>query len=232
MLHTCQWKVAGISEGLTVMKQNSFYIIIGIIGLIEVLLFWGSILVSNPFIIAVGFVAGALLYFILRRNVTDCYADERQNLINMKTALATLKAFWVSFFSVNLAMVVYVFSAPLGFQKITYAVRSQDAVVRGSLSGAGNLVHGMNMSRPQIDGYTVAITVHQNASDTVYSAASAGSPMEVANLFPAPPEMIAISHLGIFGVIQILLLVLMLFIYVAFRMYYSHKFGEWDDDEE
>ena len=56
--------------------------------------------------------------------------------------------------------------------------------------------------------------------------------MEVVNLFPASTEMIAISHLGIFGVIQIPLLVLMLFIYVAFRIYYSHKFGEWDDNEE
>lgn len=55
--------------------------------------------------------------------------------------------------------------------------------------------------------------------------------MEI-NLLPAPSEMISISHLGIFGGIQIFLLVLMLFIYVAFKMYYSHKFGEWDDDEE
>ena len=41
----------GVSAGLTVMKQNTFYIIIGIIGLIEVLLFWESIQLSNPFII-------------------------------------------------------------------------------------------------------------------------------------------------------------------------------------
>ena len=80
----------GVSAGLTVMKQNTFYIIIGIIGLIEVLLFWESIQLSNPFIIGVGFFVGAVLYFVLRRKVTDCYADERQNLIDMKTASATL----------------------------------------------------------------------------------------------------------------------------------------------
>ena len=97
-MHTSPQKAGGVSAGLTVMKQNNFYIIIGIIGLIEVLLFWESIQASNPFIIGVGFVAGALLYFVLRRKVTDCYADERQNLIDMKTASATLKAFWVSFF--------------------------------------------------------------------------------------------------------------------------------------
>ncbi len=217
----------GVSAGLTVMKQNNFYIIIGIIGLIEVLLFWESIQVSNPFIISVGFVAGVLLYFVLRRKVTDCYADERQNLIDMKTASATLKAFWVSFFSVNLATVVYVFSVPLGFQNFIVSVPGPHKV--NSVPETGNgLSHAMNLTQP-VDG-SVAITIHQNVTDAVYSATAA--PMEVINIFPAPPEMIAISHLGIFGVILILLLVLMLFIYVAFRVYYSHKFGEWDDDEE
>ena len=220
--------VAGIQAGLTIMKQNNFYIIIGIIGLIEVLLFWESIQASNPFIIGVGFVAGALLYFILRRNVTDCCADERQNLIDMKTASATLKAFWVSFFSVNLATVVYVFSASLGFQKFIVSVYQPGEV--STLSESKNsLIHGINFTQPPMDS-SVAFTIHQNATDAVYSVTTA--PMEVVSIFPTPPEMIAISHLGIFGVIQILLLVLMLFIYVAFRIYYSHKFGEWDDDEE
>ena len=211
------------------MKQNNFYIIIGIIGLIEALLFWESIQFSNPFIIGAGFAAGALVYFILRRNVTDCYTDERQNLIDMKTASATLKAFWVSFFSVNLATVVYVFSAPLGFQKFTVSYR--DPSGPGTLHETGNsLINGMNLTQPVTDNHSIAITIHQNATDAVYSTGTV--PVEVVNLFPAPPEMIAISHLGIFGMIQILLLVLMLFIYVAFRIYYSHKFGEWDDDEE
>ncbi len=220
--------VAGIQAGLTIMKQNNFYIIIGIIGLIEVLLFWESIQASNQFIIGVGFVAGALLYFVLRRKVTDCYADERQNLIDMKTASATLKAFWVSFFSVNLATVVYVFSASLGFQNFIVSVPGPHKI--NSVQDAGNgVLHAMNLTQPPVDG-SVAFTIHQNVTDVVYSVTA--DPMEVINIFPAPPEMIAISHLGIFGVIQILLLVLMLFIYVAFRIYYSHKFGEWDDDEE
>jgi len=221
--------MAGISAGLTVMKQNNFYIIIGIIGLVEVLLFWESIQSSNPFIIGVGFVAGALLYFILRRKVTDCYADERQNLIDMKTASATLKAFWVSFFSVNLATVVYVFSASLGFQNIIVSI-PEPSEANAMYEVGNSLIHGINFTRPLTDNYSVAITIHQNATDAIYYTNAAK--MEVINVFPTPPEMIAISHLGIFGVIQILLLVLMLFIYVAFRIYYSHKFGEWDDDEE
>ena len=214
------------------MKQNTFYIIIGIIGLLEVLLFWASIQLSNPFIIAVGFIVGAGLYFVLRRKITDCSADERQNMIDMKTASATLKAFWVSFFTVNLATVVYVFSAPLGFQNIMYRVVARDVTNVGAevMNETGKLAHNVIASKPPTDAYSVAITLHQNATDAVSTVGSA--PMEVINLFPAPPEMIAISHLGVFGGIQILLLVLMMFIYAAFRIYYSHKFGEWDDDEE
>ncbi|MDU9376173.1 hypothetical protein McpSp1_07650 [Methanocorpusculaceae archaeon Sp1] len=211
------------------MKQNTFYIIIGIIGLLEVLLFWASIQFSNPFIIAIGFIAGACLYFGLRRTVTDCYEDERQNMINMKTASATLKAFWVSFFTVNLATVVYVFSIPLGFKNITYNVVTHNTGP-AVMNEAGKVVQNVAAYKPPTDAYSVAITVYPNANDVV--AAANSTSMEVVNLFPAPPEMIAISHLGIFGVIQILLLVLMIFIYAAFRIYYSHKFGEWDDDEE
>lgn len=210
------------------MKQNNFYIIIGIIGLIEVLLFWESIQLSNPFIIGVGFVAGCLMYFILRRKVTDCYADERQNLIDMKTASATLKTFWVSFFSVNLATAVYVFSAHLRFQSIAFTVREPSAP--NNMAKVGNsLINGGNFTRPAMDS-SVIVTIHENASDVAYSVGS--TMQEVITLFPSPPEMIAISHLGVFGVIQILMLILMLFVYAAFRIYYSHKFGEWDDDEE
>ncbi|MDV0442106.1 DUF2178 domain-containing protein [Methanorbis furvi] len=213
------------------MKQNTFYIIIGIIGLLEVLLFWASIQFSNPFIIAIGFIAGACLYFGLRRTVTDCYEDERQNMINMKTASATLKAFWVSFFTVNLATVVYVFSVPLGFKNITYNVISPTTGAGPEIANAtGKLAHNMAAYQPPVDAYSVAITLHPSANDAL--AVVNSTQMEVVTLFPGPPEMIAISHLGIFGVIQILLLVLMIFIYAAFRIYYSHKFGEWDDDEE
>lgn len=213
------------------MKQNSFYIIVGIIGLIEVLLFWASIQCSNPFIIATGFVIGAVLYFVLRRTITDGYADERQNMIDMKTASATLKAFWVIFFSVNLATVVYVYGAALWVQNVSFTlIRNASEITSNAASHAGNLIHaGINTTVPVFSGNSVALTIHENVSEVYYAVTTV--PVEI-NLLPVPPEMIAISHLGIFGGIQILLLVLMLFIYVAFRMYYSHKFGEWDDDEE
>jgi uncharacterized membrane protein len=39
-------------------------------------------------------------------------------------------------------------------------------------------------------------------------------------------------HFGYFGMMQLILLCLMIFLYVGFRMYYARKYGEWDDDEE
>lgn len=49
---------------------------------------------------------------------------------------------------------------------------------------------------------------------------------------PEDKPMISPNHLGMYAFGQILLLCLMIFLYVAFRIYYSHKYGEWDDDEE
>ena len=211
------------------MKQNTFYICIGIIGILEVLFFWASIQLSNPFIIAMAFLVGAVLYFALHRQVTDRYVDERQNLIDMKTASATLKAFWVSFFSVNLAAVAYVFSGPLGLSGI-----SIKAVVIEPAERWPRLMQSLNETGIPDHMNQVAITLHTNVSNVTDAVASGDSLMQMHqfSLFPAPPEMIAISHLGVFGMIQIFLLVLMMFIYVGFRMYYSHKFGEWYDDEE
>lgn len=208
------------------MKQNTFYILVGIIGLVLFMLFGVSIRLSNPFIIAAAFIVGAVLYFYFKKQVTDSSHDERQNMIDMKTASATLKAFFVSFFTVNLATVVYVFSVPLGIHKVMFT-RSipGEMAVRGS--GQFDLMNNLNASEMN----SVAITIHTEAEssavDVVYNVTT-----HAIQLIPAPPEMIAVSHLGIFGAIQILLLILMLFIYVGFRVYYSHQLGEWDDDEE
>lgn len=219
ILYTPAGRGRGISR--EIMKQNTFYLIIGIIGILELLCFWTSIQLSNPFIIAIAFLAGAVIYFVLRRHVSDRYVDERQNLIDMKTASATLKVFWVSFFSVNLAVLAYVFSVPLGLNKL-------GTITFGSPSESHNpgVFQHLNDTGFSDQVSQVAITVHSNVTDV------AGEVVEHVPLFTAPPEMIAISHLGTFCLIQTFLLLLMMFIYVGFRVYYSHKFGEWDDDEE
>lgn len=48
---------------------------------------------------------------------------------------------------------------------------------------------------------------------------------------PVPAEE-SLLHIGWFGFGQLALLCLMLFLYVAFRIYYARKYGEWETDEE
>jgi uncharacterized membrane protein len=46
---------------------------------------------------------------------------------------------------------------------------------------------------------------------------------------PPPSEFLSF---GIFGFIQLALLCLIIFLYVAFRIYYARKYGEYESDEE
>jgi len=39
-------------------------------------------------------------------------------------------------------------------------------------------------------------------------------------------------HLGYFGLLQMILLCFIAFLYIGFRVYYARKYGEWDSDEE
>jgi len=112
------------------MRKNTFYIISGLFAVLLLLLFWLSIQFSNPVIIGVSFVIVAVLFFVMKMRVTDIVQDERSILIEMKSASATIKAAVVLFVTVNLATVVYVFSGPLGFHKLTYD-RSVNPMVPG-----------------------------------------------------------------------------------------------------
>lgn len=47
-----------------------------------------------------------------------------------------------------------------------------------------------------------------------------------------PPDALDLPIFGGFAVFQMVLLCLMIFLYVGFRMYYARKYGEWDTDEE
>ena len=98
------------------MKRNSFYILIGIIALIEVAIFWLSVELEMPVLIQVAFILGILLIYGARRTVEDRIEDERTNMITQKAALRTLEVFWVVFFAVNLGSAVFAFSRPLGLR--------------------------------------------------------------------------------------------------------------------
>jgi uncharacterized membrane protein len=94
------------------MKQNSFYILAGIVGLIEVGLFYLSVEFSNPTLITVGFIAGVLLLYAAQRLITDRRVDERAALINQRAGMATFMVFWVIFFAISLGSAVIGLGAP------------------------------------------------------------------------------------------------------------------------
>jgi uncharacterized membrane protein len=71
----------------------------------------------------------------------------------------------------------------------------------------------------------------------IFAAFSIGAVMEVLHVpsFPRPfpqerpPEILPPR---LMGYIQLGLLILMIFLYVGFRIYYARKYGEWETDEE
>jgi uncharacterized membrane protein len=71
----------------------------------------------------------------------------------------------------------------------------------------------------------------------VFCAISIGAVMKMLYVptfprdFPTgnPPEILGPRMMGYF---QLGLLCLMIFLYVGFRIYYAHKYGDWETDEE
>ncbi|SDK45747.1 DUF2178 domain-containing protein [Methanoculleus thermophilus] len=98
------------------MKRNSFYLLVGIVALIEVGIFWLSVEIERPILIQAAFILGVLLIYLARRRVEETIEDERTAMITQKAALRTLEVFWVVFFAVSLGSAVIEFSKPLGLR--------------------------------------------------------------------------------------------------------------------
>lgn len=98
------------------MKQNTFYLLAGIVGLAEVGIFWLSVELRQPFLITVAIIAGIGLLYALRNRITDRKEDERSSLITQKAAVSTLQVFWVLFFAISLGGAVIGLGAP-GFPR-------------------------------------------------------------------------------------------------------------------
>lgn len=69
---------------------------------------------GKPFLILCigGIVAAVAAYIICRKKISGISGDEREMLIDMKTASATLKAAAVVYLAVNIPLAVYAFSFP------------------------------------------------------------------------------------------------------------------------
>ncbi len=94
------------------MKQNTFYILAGIIGLLEVGVFWISVHFLIPYLITIVFIVGVLLLYLAWRKIADRQVDERSVLINQKAGMATFMVFWVIFFATSLGGAVIGLGAP------------------------------------------------------------------------------------------------------------------------
>ena len=145
------------------MKKNTFYVICGILAVMLVVLFYYAVQVRMPVLIIIGVLIALGLFFLLRRMVTDIFADERQTLIDMKTCAATLKTGAALFILGNIPIAIYAFSIP-------------PMIMRG----------------PR---------------------------------FVPPPASLPLSQLGVFSLFELSLLVAVLFLYVAFHIHYTHKYG-------
>ena len=149
------------------MKRNTFYLIAGVIAVIEVAVFWWALSTSTPLLIEVAFVLGIAALYLARRSITEVIEDERTAMITQKAALRTFEIFWVVFFALGLGQVV------IGFKKVP--------------------------DLPQ--QFQPMIPQHQ-------------------------------PHAEQTGILMLALLCLAIFTYVGFRMYYSHKYGELDEEQD
>jgi len=98
------------------LNPNTFYLIVGIIVLIEVVLFWVSIEIDNALLIQAAVLIGIILIYLAKGRVESGLEDERTQFIAQKAALSTLEVFWVIFFVISLGSVVMGLNRPIHFQ--------------------------------------------------------------------------------------------------------------------
>jgi uncharacterized membrane protein len=94
------------------MKKNSFYLLVGCVALVLLVIFWYSIEYSVHFLTEIAFVIGVVVLYFARRRVTDLVEDERSAKITEKAALRTLQVFWVLFAVFAIGTVTALFRIP------------------------------------------------------------------------------------------------------------------------
>jgi uncharacterized membrane protein len=149
------------------MKRNTFFLLLGVVAIIELFIFDWALEIHNPLPMEVAFVIGVVLMYLAKQRVTDIIEDERSVRITETSALRTLQVFWVVFFALSIGAVM-------------------------------NLIQPPRLPPP----------------------------------FKQHPPPLEIFPGRFFGLVQMGLLCMMIFLYVGFRIYYARKYGEWDTDEE
>ena len=88
------------------MKQHTYFLLLGLIALIEVGIFFWSVGNLEPWVMTAAVIIGVLAAWIIRQLVDEVIADERTHRITEKAALRTLQILGVILFSYALGGVV------------------------------------------------------------------------------------------------------------------------------
>lgn len=88
------------------MKQHTYFLLLGLIALIEVVIFIWSVDNLEPLVMTAAVIIGVLAAWIIRQLVDEVVADERTHLITEKASLRTLQVLGVILFSYALGGVV------------------------------------------------------------------------------------------------------------------------------
>ena len=99
------------------MKQNTFYVLTGIIVTALVGIFWLSLEWNNALPIQIGFIIGVTILYLARSRVVGIIADERSIAISQKAAFHTLEILWVVFFTFSLGFIVWTSSNFFGLER-------------------------------------------------------------------------------------------------------------------
>lgn len=90
----------------SIMKQYTYFLLLGIIAILEVGIFYWSVENLEPLIMTGAVVIGVLAAWISRQMVDDVITDERSHLITEKASLRTLQVMGITLFSYALGGVV------------------------------------------------------------------------------------------------------------------------------
>jgi uncharacterized membrane protein len=100
------------------MKQNTFYVLTGVVATALVGIFWLSMDWNNPLPIQIAFIAGIIVIYLERRMITGVIEDERSVAISQKAAFKTLEIFWVVFFTFSLSLIVWTSNRFFGLEQM------------------------------------------------------------------------------------------------------------------
>ena len=111
------------------MKKNIFYLMIGVVALVLLVIFGYSVENFTPVLFMIAFVIGVILLYLAYRKVDDFIEDERSARITEKAAMRTLQVFWVCFCAFSIMAVMNLLYMPR-FSRAFWLTRENDIVPR------------------------------------------------------------------------------------------------------